>query len=385
MHILKSLHAALIAALLVCGLPLSLRASALSAGNDFPEAVKSVNLWYAPLLAAQAAPNGRARLAAELDSLQALGVNAVQVLAGTHFSAQSDTLLTKGVRLSTLVGKEQALSALDFTLNELNKRGMKALVCLAREVPLDEEGQTRYERFVRKLLEHKSTSAGTALARHPAVLAWLTSDCPRTANADTLRLCTDWALREAKFIRECGAEQPVALPYVPTGRERDDEQLLGRCLRDDNVGTVCVVLSPWAQHWVSKGELIAGLGQVYLRAEQLIATCNRLALQAGKPLLLTRVEYPRAGAFTHPRAGTQARDLFFSFVASQLQQAADNHQPLCGAVFNGWGGNVRQVNDEWRNPYDFTAEYPDERKGTFSIFATDSSTLAIIRQIPPSR
>lgn len=384
MHLLRLLHAALVAALLVCGFWQPLRAGGLSAAAQFPQAVKAVNLWYAPLLAADAAPNCRARLAAELDSLQALGVNAVQVLAGTEFSARTDTSLTRGVEFNTLVAKERALRALDFTLGELAKRRMQAIVCLAREMPADAEGQTRYERFVRKLLSRKSSLDGTPLAQSPAVLAWLTSDCPHTANADTLLLCADWALRQAQLIRACGAEQTVALPYVPLGREGGDEQLLSRCFQSGSVGAVCVMLSPCALGWVGKGELVSGMAQVYLRSEQLIATCNRIALQAGKPLLLMRVEYPRSGGFTHPGAGTQARDTFLGFVASQLQQAADDHQPLCGAIVNGWGGGISQQGDEWRNPNDFSAEYPDERKGAFSIFATDRSTLDILRQLSPT-
>lgn len=384
MYLLRPLHAALIAALLVCGSLAALHVHATQSTGAFPTAVKAVNLWYAPLLAADAAPGGHARLTAELDSLQALGVNAVQVLAGTRFSARTDTSLTQGVRFNTLDAKEKSLNALSLTLSELAKRRMQAIVCLARTMPADKDEQKRYEQFVSKLLAYKSGTDGMPLGQSPAVLAWLTSDCTSTRCADSLRLYADWALRQADFIRSCGAKQCIALPYVPLGREGNDEQLLARCLRSDNVGTVCVMLSPYALGWVGKGEFVSGMAQVYLRSSELIATCNRIALQAGKPLLLTHVEYPRSGGFTHPGAGTQARDTFFGFVSAQLQQAADNHEPLCGAIFNGWGGTVSQQADEWRNPYDFTAEYPDERKGAYSIFPTDQSTLNIILELSPT-
>lgn len=123
---------------------------------------KAVSMWYAPLLGASKDKHDRQRLVEELDSLQKIGVNVVEVLAGTkiEFVATKDSTQRARGSVRTLVGEKSYFRGMDFLLNELKRRNMWAVVSLDRIARLDPQRQEKYGTFVEKCLTHKNALTG---------------------------------------------------------------------------------------------------------------------------------------------------------------------------------------------------------------------------------
>jgi hypothetical protein len=76
-----------------------------------------------------------------------------------------------------------------------------------------------------------------------------------------------------------------------------------------------------------------------------------------------------------------ARDEYYSYVFGRLIQARQNGEPLAGVNFWGWGGFATQsaVNEFWKPGDDYCGDPAQEPQGLFSVYATDSTTTALIK------
>src|SRR5688572_27501614 len=95
--------------------------------NGKPYFIAGTNMWYAAYLGSSAAVGDRARLAKELDTLKAMGVNNLRVLA---VSEKSD--INSSVKPATTNGfgnyDESLLQGLDYLLVELARRDMTVVL-----------------------------------------------------------------------------------------------------------------------------------------------------------------------------------------------------------------------------------------------------------------
>lgn len=88
------------------------------------------NLWYAPILASQGQGGDRERLKKELDSLQALGINNLRILAGADGPHGIRTHIEPTLQPAPGVYNDTLLQGLDYLLCDLEQRGMKAVIYL---------------------------------------------------------------------------------------------------------------------------------------------------------------------------------------------------------------------------------------------------------------
>ena len=72
----------------------------------------------------------------------------------------------------------------------------------------------------------------------------------------------------------------------------------------------------------------------------------------------------------------QARDRYFSYVLSPV----DSETGLGGCNFWAWGGLVAPPHPFWLLWAPYTGGPAQEEQGLYSVFATDTSTLSVIRK-----
>ena len=85
--------------------------------------------------------------------------------------------------------------------------------------------------------------------------------------------------------------------------------------------------------------------------------------------------YPRDGFVFTTTSPTRARDAYYRYVFSLV-----GTDPLfAGCNFWGWGGAVVPRHEWWQVGDEYTADPAQEQQGLYSVFASDRSTLKVIR------
>lgn len=315
--------------------------------------LKGMQMWYAPLLAQKGEFGDRQRLITELDTLKNLGINCIAVCPEKIDFETTD------------------LQGMDYLLNELHKRHIKAMVLI----------EAKHAHNALKTLQLLANRVNK-INKHPykddaTILSWLFTDLPQTADdvdATALaKLCKDAKLIDNKHL--------VSAQYVlHKNRMAEDEGThFQRILSIEDLDFLSVSFMPAHDGWVTESNLIDGLGNVYLRLNELIDVFNRQASRNYKPFVAL-CGYPRDGMFTLPGSRTDARNAFFSSVLLKWQESCNEESPFCGIVWYGWGGTARPVTEVWQDSDAHTAEQhtETERKGMYSIFDNDY-TIDIIK------
>lgn len=88
------------------------------------------NFWYGAILASEGAGGNRQRLSAELDNMQALGIDNLRILVGGQGNKSKISHIEPTLELEPGVYNEDILKGLDYLLVELERRGMKAVLYL---------------------------------------------------------------------------------------------------------------------------------------------------------------------------------------------------------------------------------------------------------------
>ena len=88
------------------------------------------NFWYGAILASEGAGGDRVRLAAELDTLQSIGVNNLRILVGGDGEEGLASHISPTLQKSPGVYNDTLLRGLDYLLADLEKRDMKAVLYL---------------------------------------------------------------------------------------------------------------------------------------------------------------------------------------------------------------------------------------------------------------
>lgn len=344
---------------------------------------KAVSMWYAPLLGASKDKHDRQRLVEELDSLQKIGVNVVEVLAGTKidFVATKDSTQRARGSVRTLVGEKSYFRGMDFLLNELKRRNMWAVVSLDRIACLDPQRQEKYGTFVEKWLTHKNALTGVVYKDDASILAWKVCDDLRIGG-DSMSLYTTWVKDCVSCIRQVDDKHLVMAVYAPF-KQRDaeeDARSLSSFTAETGIDCAEIVISPCEQGWVSKGAIIEGLPHLFLSLDNYIAAYNRVMYSSERPYIV-RVQYPRDAFFTRPSTSCSARETFFEYMGLKVIECRRNEEALMGWSIKGWGGQAKPNSlGVWDDVTEYTSEYPDEVKGLYSVFSADKSTVDVLTE-----
>ena len=90
--------------------------------------------------------------------------------------------------------------------------------------------------------------------------------------------------------------------------------------------------------------------------------------------------YPRDGFKFTKEASTKGRDGYYKFIFSLVGDNAEKGGCFAGCNFWGWGGFANPAHEQWMVGDDYTGDPAQEAQGLNSVFATDTSTLEVVRQ-----
>ena len=383
--------------------------------SDKPLYFVGTNLWYAPILGSTGQGGDRKRLRAELDSLHALGVDNLRILAGAD--AGSTNANTVRPVLQTKPGElnDTLLTGLDYTLREMAKRGMTAVIYLtnswdwsggfgfylratghgdspnasgdgyrayvdyAKRFFDDKEAQRLYRDFVSRIVGRTNSLTGKPYRDDPTIMAWQLCNEPRPFGEEEIPAFAEWVRETATLIKQADPNH-----LVSTGSEgvigcMQDAELCERVHGYDCIDYITVHIWPANWGWTSRDRLFAGLSNVYIKTQEYLEAHNRIAAKTGKPYVVEEFGYPRDANGLLPTSSTDARDCFYSFLFRALSDSRRDGGAMAGCNFWGWGGKGVPPDKEWKPGADYLCDPPHEPQGWYSVYQSDSTTLNVIR------
>jgi mannan endo-1,4-beta-mannosidase len=81
-----------------------------------------------------------------------------------------------------------------------------------------------------------------------------------------------------------------------------------------------------------------------------------------------------------PGSPTRGRDGYYRYVFSLVAADAEQGGSFAGCNFWGWGGFAQPRHEQWQVGDPYTNDPAQEAQGLNSVFATDSTTLAVVRE-----
>ena len=381
------------------------------------------NMWYGANLAARAEGGDRERLIRELDLLASLGIDNLRVLGASEGATQHNTVHPA---IQPEFGRydERVLDGLDFLLAEMAKRDMLAVVFLnnywvwsggmsqyvswhdAEPVPnpfleryswsefMDFSARfyrhapanAAFRSYIESLVTRKNRYNGTLYRDDPTIMAWQLANEPRPGQGESgernLDVFARWIQDTADYIRSLDSNHLISTGNEGTMGCMGSAETYLEIHRFENIDYMTAHL--WVLNWQWFDPLRAE--ETYPDAEIKAVTYLDehvgFAEAAGKPLVLEEFGIPRDLHSYRPDAATTHRDRYYELVFRAIHENARTGGPFAGSNFWAWGGYGAASDPEkavWRRGDDFTGDPPQEPQGRNSVFASDSSTLAIAR------
>ncbi len=383
--------------------------------GDRPYYFVGINYWYGMNLAATG-PQGRARLVRELDALQKLGVTNLRIMAASEGPASEPQRVQPAVQERPGEYNEELLRGLDFELAELGKRDMRAVLILnnffqwtggfaqyvswatGERIPLPEreghswnefmdyssrfyaveKAEALFDAYVRMLANRRNTVTGKLYKDDPTIMSWQLSNEPRG------RLHSEayvgWVDRVGKVLRAEAPRQLISLGGEGTLPGAGDSTQFARVSRSPYLDYLTVHLWPQNWSWFDPKRAEATFNRSVGRSIAYITENVAIGEAVHKPVVLEEFSLARDSNAFAPGTGVSHRDRFLEMVFESVEYAAQRGSVVAGANVWGWSGEGRPVRagDYWRAGEPFTGDPAHERQGWYSIYDSDTTTIAII-------
>ncbi len=374
-----------------------------------PYSYIGTNFWYGPILASDGRGGDIARLQMELDALKELGIGNLRVLVGADgadgvFSRVEPTLQTApGVYNDTL------LVGLDRFLVELGKRDMqavlyvnnswewsggygqymewatgeKALIPLVdgywpfmqqmRKFQTSRESQQLYFNHLRNIVGRVNSITGKPYKEDRAIFSWQLGNEPRCFSDDPeIRAgFIGWMTEAARIVKEIDPNHMVS-----TGNEglmgcEQDPELLRQVNTIPGIDYMTIHIWPYNWNWVKPESLLEDMEGAIGKTKEYLDLHRALADELGIPVVCEEFGFPRDGFKADMSATTRARDVYYTYLFSQVGELLD------GANFWGWSGYAVPLHEQWESGDPYTGDPAQEAQGLNGVYITDTTVDVI--------
>lgn len=374
------------------------------------------NFWYGPILASSGRGSNPERLARELDSLQAMGINNLRVLAGAEGPDSLPHHIAPQLLTAPGVYNDTLLVGLDRFIAELEKRDMKAVIYLTNSwewsggygsylqwtghgvapVPGIDGYQEYVDHAAKFVLDPKArqlaldhakfmtsrvnTVTGKPYSESPAIMSWQIANEPRSFSKEGKEALVEWLFEMAKTIKE---QDPNHL--VSTGSEGSvgcelDLDLWTRIHSSPLIDYANIHLWPTNWGYASRDSVESHVGKAMDFCDGYINKHIEAMAPYKKPIVIEEFGYPRDGFKFGIDVPVTARDKFYAHIFERLQDSP----AISGVNFWGWNGSGRPATEYWKPGNDYLCDPAHEPQGMYGVFDTDSTTIAIIRKAAKS-
>ena len=369
------------------------------------------NFWYGPILASEGRGGNIDRLARELDTLKALGLENLRVLVGGDGEDGLSYRIGPALQTAPGVYNDTLLVGLDRFLVELGKREMTAVLYLNNtwewsggygqylEWASGEKALfpliDGYEPFTRQMSKFQtSTGAQKLFFDHvrsivgrtnsitgrpykddPAIFSWQIGNEPRCFSSDPAVRSgfIGWLTEAARLIKEIDPNHMVSTGSEGFNGCEQDTLLLEQLCSIPGIDYMTVHIWPYNWSWVRAESLEEDLGPAIDSTDAYLARHYALAGRLGQPLVIEEFGFPRDGFSESREASTSCRDKYYAHMLSLLRAGK-----VSGLNFWGWSGFAEPEHLWWEEGDDYTGDPAQETQGLNGVYVTDSTVKLFV-------
>nr|WP_319398858.1 beta-mannosidase [uncultured Carboxylicivirga sp.] len=389
--------------------------------NGKPYQYVGANYWQGMNLGAPTTGD-RQRLIKELDQLQAMGIKNLRVLAASEADSLGRYCIHPAIQIAPGIYDEEVLEGLDFFLNEMSKRDMKAVMVLgnfwtwsggfpqylkwagAGKIPYPQEDEHSWTEFVdyskqfytntkaqemmnqyiEFIISRKNTVSGINYAEDPTIMAWQLSNEPR--GYDQVAVYQQWIEKTARLIKKLDVNHLVSIGSEGNATGPWDGI---NVLEDNKVEEVdYITMHIWAQNWgwYTPGQPDSVYQQAIDKTNAYWNAHVEAAKELNKPLVLEEFGIARDGASFEVSATTDCRDRFYQFLLNKVDQSISQGDVVRGVNFWSYTGSGRppRPGEYWQVGDPFIGDPPHELQGWYGVYDTDTTTINIIKKVSKS-
>ncbi len=261
-----------------------------------------------------------------------------------------------------------------------NEDGYPAYMDFVAQYASNVKAHQLFYDHVRFILARTNRYTGKKYTEDPAIMSWQIANEPRAFAKEQLPAFEKWLAEASALIRSIDKNHLISIGSEGSWGCENDYDCYERICADPNVDYCNIHLWPYNWGWAKGDSLIDNLDRACANTKDYIdrhlAICDRL----GKPLVMEEFGYPRDNMAYAPGTPTKGRDGYYKYVFSLVADNAERGGKFAGCNFWGWGGFAQPVHEQWRPGDPYTNDPAQEAQGLNSVFASDRSTLQVIRE-----
>lgn len=383
--------------------------------NGKPYYYVGTNFWYGAILGSEGQGGDRQRLCRELDYMKEMGIDNLRILVGSDGQRGVTTKVEPTLQIEPGVYNDTILAGLDYLLMEMGKRDMVAVLYLnnawewsggygfylehageGKAPRPNEEGYSAYMNFVAKyagcekahqlfydyvrfIISRTNRYTNKPYVEDPAIMSWQIGNEPRAFSQEALPDFEKWLAETSALIRSIDPNHLISIGSEGSWGCENDYGVYERICADKNIDYCNIHLWPYNWSWARKDHLIEDLEVSCKNTKEYIDKHLDICAKLKKPLVMEEFGYPRDGFVFNLNTPTQGRDGFYKYVFSLVGDNAESGGYFAGCNFWGWGGFAQPKHEQWMVGDDYTGDPAQEAQGLNSVFASDSTTLAVIK------
>ncbi len=387
--------------------------------ENYPSHFVGTNFWYGAILGSEGAGGDLARLEAELDTLKALGLTNLRVLVGGDGPDGIPTRVMPTLQKEPGVYNDTIFHGLDRLLAEMAERDMKAVLYINNTwewsggygmylewagagkalIPAidgygpfmesvsafvtNEKAKEMFYNHVKHVVSRTNTVTGKPYKDDPAIFSWQIGNEPRCFRSDSTGRAAfvDFIWTTAALIKSIDPNHMVSTGSEGSAGCEASMELYEKVHSCPDIDYMNIHIWPYNWRWVSETTLDTNLPAAIENTDRYINDHLAVAAKYGKPVVLEEFGFPRDGFRFSQGTPTTSRDAYYEHVFGRIVESAKEGGLFAGLNFWGWGGLAGQseTNIYWQPGDDYCGDPAQEQQGLNSVYACDSSTVAVIR------
>ena len=263
---------------------------------------------------------------------------------------------------------------------------------------MSDKAKQLYYNHVKNVVSRVNTVTGKPYKDDPAIFSWQIGNEPRCFSHDpeVQAKFAEWMWESAALIKSIDPNHMVSSGSEGYNGCEQNYDLFEKIHSCPDIDYMNIHIWPYNWRWVRQHDLESNIQFAIDLTDEYIEEHLAIAAKYNKPLVLEEFGYPRDGnsefegeadnfwdgVCLSKESSTAARDEYYSYVFSRLIDAQKTGEPFKGVNFWGWGGFATQsaVNEFWRPGDDYCGDPAQEPQGLFSVYASDESTVKLIKE-----